>query len=91
MLSEDVVLAIKRLAAVYGGHNVRILGPVSEKSGNAARPVFLVDMNEGRNLFDLVALTEELGEALDAEVCVLTEGSLSPYLRDAVLAEAIAL
>lgn len=84
-------MAIKRLAAVYGGHNVRVLGSTSEKSGTAGRPVFVVDMNEGRNLIDLVALTEELGEALGVEVRVLTEGSLSPYLRDAVLAEAVEL
>jgi predicted nucleotidyltransferase len=48
-------------------------------------------MDQGRNLFDLVALNEELSEALGIEVNVLTEGSLSPYLRDTVLAEAVAL
>jgi hypothetical protein len=64
------------------GHNVRVLGSASEKSGNAGRPVFLVDLDEGRSLFDLVALTDELGEALGVEVNVLTEGSLRPtYVR----------
>jgi predicted nucleotidyltransferase len=48
-------------------------------------------MDAGRSLFDLVALTDELGEALGAEVNVLTEASLSTYLRDAILAEAVAL
>jgi predicted nucleotidyltransferase len=48
-------------------------------------------MDEGRSLFDLVRLTQELGEALGVEVNVLTEGSLSPHLRDSVLAEAVAL
>lgn len=91
VLSEDAGKAVKRLAAARGGHNVRVLGSVSEEPGNAGRPVFLVDMAEGRSLFDLVALTEELGEALGREVNVLTEGSLSPYLRDAILAEAVAL
>jgi len=57
----------------------------------ADRPLVLVDMDQGRSLFDLVRLTEELREALGIEVNVLTEGSLSPYLRDAILAEAAAL
>jgi predicted nucleotidyltransferase len=48
-------------------------------------------MDQGRSLFDLVALTEELSEALGTEVEVLTEGSLSPYLRNAILAKAVAL
>lgn len=51
-------------------------------------PLLIVDMDEGRSLFDLVRLTEALHKALGAEVRVLTEGSLSPYLRDAILAEA---
>ncbi len=54
-------------------------------------PLLIVDMDEGRSLFDLVRLTQELCEALGIEVNVLTEGSLSPYLRDAILAEAVAL
>lgn len=91
VLSENTVKTIKRLAAACGGHNVRVLGSVSKEPGSTGRLVFLVDLDEGRNLFDLVALTDQLREALGTEVNVLTEGSLSPYLRDAVLAEAVAL
>jgi hypothetical protein len=82
VLSERSTTIIKQMAAARGGHNVRVL---------AGRPLLLVDMDQGRNLFDLVRLTEELREALGAEVDVLTEGSLSPYLRDAILAKAVAL
>jgi predicted nucleotidyltransferase len=86
-LSEDLTEAIKRQAAAHGGGNVRVL----DSPDAADRPVLLVDMEEGRNLFDLVALTEELSKSLGTEVNVLTEGSLSLYLRDAVLAEAVPL
>lgn len=92
VLSESVARAIKRLAAAHGGRNVRLLGPRSEGSPeDTGRPLFLVDMDQGRSLFDLVALTEELSEALGTEVKVLTEGSLSPYLRNAILAKAVVL
>jgi hypothetical protein len=87
VLSEGVARSIKRLATAHGAHNVRVL----DSPDASARPVFLVDMDAGRSLFDLVALTDELGEALGAEVNVLTEASLSTYLRDAILAEAVAL
>jgi predicted nucleotidyltransferase len=51
----------------------------------------LVDMAEGRTLFDLIALSNELEESLGVEVDVVTEASPSPYLRDRVLAGAVAL
>lgn len=84
VLSENEARITKQLATAHGGQNVRVLP-------GSACPLFVVDMDEGRSLFDLVRLTEELCEALGAEVNVLTEESLSPYLRDAILAEAKAL
>lgn len=84
VLSESAAGVTKRLAAAHGGRNVRVLS-------GSARPLLIVNMDEGRSLFDLVRLTQELGEALGVEVNVLTEGSLSPHLRDSVLAEAVAL
>lgn len=41
-----------------------------------------------RTLLDLVGLSQELREFLGREVDVVTERSLSPYLRDQILAEA---
>lgn len=84
VLSENTARVTKQLAAAHGGQNVRVL------SGGAC-PLLIVDMEEGRSLFDFVRLTHDLCAALGAEVRVLTEGSLSPYLRDAILAEAKAL
>jgi predicted nucleotidyltransferase len=51
----------------------------------------LVDMAEGRSLLDLIALASDLEESLGVEVDVLTEASLSPYIRDRVLDGAVAL
>ena len=83
-MSETWGTGVKRLAAIHGARNVR---HIPGRKGF----VLLVDMEKGRSLFDLVALTDELGEVLVTEVNVLTEGSLSSYLRDAVLVEAVAL
>lgn len=89
VLSADAVTEVKRLAFAHGACNVRVLDSV--QADDIGRVVLLVDMAEGRSLFDLVALTEELKEALGVVVEVLTEGSISPYLRDAILAEATPL
>lgn len=83
---------INRIAAAHGARNVRVFGSVSRGEADSNSDLdLLVDMAEGRSLFDLVALGDELEEALGFEVDVVTEGSLSPYLRDRILAEAVAL
>jgi predicted nucleotidyltransferase len=83
---------ISRIAAAHGARNVRIFGSVGRGEASSSSDLdLLVDMSQGRSLFDLVALGEELEEALGVDVDVATEGSLSPYLRDRILAEAVAL
>lgn len=87
-IREDV----HRIAAAHGASNVRLLGSTGrgeqDASGNLG---LLVDMAEGRTLFDLIALSNGLEESLGVEVDVVTEASLSPYMRDRILAGAVAL
>lgn len=83
---------INRIAAAHGARNVRVFGSIQRGEATGSSDLdLLVDMSEGRSLFDLVALGDELEEALGVEVDVVTERSLSPYLRDRILAEAVAL
>jgi uncharacterized protein len=87
-IREDVL----RIAAAHGAGNVRVFGSAGrgEQSGSSDLDL-LVEMAEGRSLFDLIALSNHLEESLGVEVDVLTEASLSPYLRDRILDEAVAL
>jgi len=83
---------ISRIAAVHGARNVRLFGSVVRgESKDSSDLDVLVEMTEGRSLFDLVALSADLEEALGVAVDLVTEKSLSPYLRDRVLAEAVSL
>jgi hypothetical protein len=83
---------IKRIAAAHGARNVRVFGSVRRGEASESSDLdLLVDMSEGRTLLDLVALGADLEEALGIAVDVVTEKSLSPYLRDRILAEAVAL
>lgn len=94
--SDSLALAerndINRIAAAHGALNVRVFGSVCRGEASSSSDLdLLVDMSEGRSLFDLIALGDELREALGVDVDVVTEGSLSPYLRDRILAEAVVL
>ena len=51
----------------------------------------LVDIEPGRTLLDLTAFEQDLEEVLGCSVEVLTDGGLSPYLQERILAEAAAL
>lgn len=87
-IREDV----RRIAAAHGASNVRVFGSVGRGEQGASGDLdLLVDMAEGRSLFDLIALSNDLEESLGISVDVLTEASLSPYIRDRVLDEAVAL
>jgi predicted nucleotidyltransferase len=87
-IREDV----RRIAAAQWAGNVRVFGSVGRGGQGASSDLdLLVDMAEGRSLFDLIALSNDLEESLGIDVDVLTEASLSPYIRDRVLDEAVAL
>lgn len=90
VLSEQTSEIISDLMAARGASKVRVLDSGKRGALAGGKLVFLVGMETGRNLLDLIALTEDLREALGPKVEVLTEGSISPYLRDVVLAEAVA-
>ena len=47
----------------------------------------LVELKEGKSLFDLIRLKKELEEALGSEVDLVTYNSLHPLLKDKILQE----
>ncbi len=71
---------------------MRVFGSVGRGEQDVSSDLdLLVDMAEGRSLFDLIALSNDLEEGFGVDVDVVTEASLSPYMRDRILAEAVAL
>lgn len=83
---------IRRITSAHGAGNVRVFGSTGRGEQGATSDLdLLVDMAEGRSLFDLIALSNDLEEALGVQVDVVTEASVSPYMRDRVLADAVAL
>jgi predicted nucleotidyltransferase len=83
---------ILRVAASHGALDVRIFG---SRARGAARPDsdvdILVKLEAGRSLLDLIAIKQDLEDLLGCKVDVVTEAALSPYIREQVLNEAVAL
>lgn len=83
---------ILRVASSHGASRVRLFGSRARHEGSWDSDLdFLVSLEDGRTLLDLVRLKRELEQLTHHSVDIVTESSLSPYMRDQVLAEAIAL
>ena len=80
---------ILALAAKHGAYNIRVFGSVAHGTADESSDIdFLVDLEDGRSLFDLGGLLMELQDLLQRKVDVLTEQSLHWYIRNKVLNEA---
>ncbi len=80
---------ILALAAGYGAYNVRIFGSVARGTADGTSDVdFLVDLEDGRSLFDLGGLLMDLRGLLHRDVDVVTENGLHWYIKDRILEEA---
>lgn len=88
-LIGDQKQQILALAAKYGAYNVRVFGSVAQGTADETSDVdFLVDLEEGRSLFDLGGLLMDLQELLHRKVDVVTRNALHWYIRDLILEEA---
>ncbi len=84
--------AILELAARHGARNVRVFGSIARGEDRPDSDVdLLVDVEPGRSLLDVIALEQDLEALLGRPVDVQTDGGLSPYLQQRILAEAAAL
>ncbi|MBY3752254.1 nucleotidyltransferase [Azospirillum formosense] len=83
---------IKALASRFVAGNLRVFG---SRATGRARPGsdldLLVELEPGRDLFDLIELKHALEERTAAAVDVVTERGLSPYMRDGILQSARSL
>jgi uncharacterized protein len=79
-------------ASQNGARNVRVFGSAARGDAGPTSDVdLLVEMEPGRSLLDFVGLWQELEDLLGLRVDLLSEGGISPYVREQILSEAIAL
>ncbi len=86
---RDAILAVARR---HGVTRVRVFGSRARGTGDDASDVdLLVDLEPGRSLLDLGAVTVDLREVLGRRVDVVTERGLRPRIREEVLRDAVPL
>jgi len=83
---------ILRLAARHGARNVRLFGSVARGKARPDSDVdILVTMEKGRSLLDLIGFWQDVEDLLGRKVDVISDGGVSPYLRERILGEAVPL
>ncbi len=83
---------ILRLAQKHGARDIRVFGSVARGESSAASDLdLLIDMEEGRSLFDLIHFEQDLEELLGCKVDVVTDDGLHPLLRDDIYHDALPL
>ena len=76
----------------YGAKNVRVFGSMArgEESPDSDLDI-IVEMDEGSSLLDIIAIKQDIEDLLGLKVDIVTEASISPYIRETVLKEAVNL
>jgi len=83
---------ILKLAQQHGIRNVRLFGSMArDDATNESDVDFLVDLEEGRDLFDLGELLMDLQDLLHRKVDLVTDTSLHPKIKTQILKEAMPL
>jgi uncharacterized protein len=91
-LVEDKRAEIVRIARLNGATRVWVFGSFARGTASPDSDFdLLVDLEPGRHLLDLIAIKQDLEDLLHRQVHVVTESSLSPYVRAKVLRDATPL
>ena len=86
----DPSLQPHALARRYGAYDLRLFSSVARNEADEASDVdILVSFEPGRSLLDQIGLQQDIEELLKLKVDVVSRGGISPYIRDAILREAI--
>lgn len=81
---------ILHIAASHGAHSVRLFGSVARGEERPDSDVdFLVELEDGRSLFDLGELVMDLQDLLGRSVDVVEPAGLYWFIRERVLNEAV--
>ncbi len=76
---------IDDLCRQYGVRQLGVFGSVARGEADEASDMdLLVEFSEPVSLLEMVALERKLSNALGRKVDLLTEGAISPYLRNAI-------
>ena len=92
-MTEDMLVHhrdnLRAIGQRYGALRIRVFGSTARGTASTSSDLdLLADFEPGRSLLDLIGLKQDLEDLLNCKVDILTEDSLSPYLRDQILRDA---
>ena len=83
---------IRAIAKANGARSIHLFGSAARGDERSDSDLdFLVELDPGRTLLDVVGLRTELSQLFDRSVDIVTKDSLKPRLRSGVLRDAIAV
>ena len=83
---------IIKIAKAHGATSLRVFGSYSRGEEQPGSDIdLIVELETGRSLLDVIAIKQEIEDIVHAKVDVVTEASLSPYIREEILQEAVVL
>ena len=86
---RDEILAI---AKKHGAKSVRVFGSFARGEEKLESDLdIIVETEKGTSLLDIIAIKQDIEELLGHKVDVVTEASISPYIRNKVIGEAVNL
>lgn len=85
------IVSIGIIAAKYGATDIRVFGSVANGTATKNSDIdFLVELEPGRSLFDLIGMKQELEAVLSFPVDVVTFASLPKRKRQAIIDSSVA-
>jgi hypothetical protein len=92
VLAPDEIARLRGIAPRHGVVRMRVFGSTARREATAESDLdLLIALEPGRGFRDLMDFCDEAEAALGRRVDVVLEDGLSPYIRDRVLREALAL
>ena len=87
---EEIRRMVRPILEEHGITRAEIFGSYARnEEGSESDVDILVELGEGKTLTDLAKLKEDLEEALEKDVDVLTYDSLHPDIREKIFDEAV--
>ena len=90
MRIDEIKNAVRPACREFGVRRLDAFGSVARGEGTPSSDIdLLVEMAPDHDLFDMIALSRELGVLLHQKTDVVSDEELSPYLRERILLEAV--
>ena len=88
---DEIALFVPRLRSL-GVKKLSVFGSFARGTQQQHSDLdLLIDLEPGRSLLDIVAIQQDIEDALGIRVDVVTERSLSPHIRDSIIKDAVPL